>query len=141
MITEQNICFLFNELWPDMEYSAAYRDRCLHQFDQIRALFQQHQGNFNQLLIKLDELPDIGLVIASGLIFSANMDTMVPFDKYTTGWSLELKIIPDNKISANNYLNYSNRIVNYIRNSQHLLDIVDFVREARREAQFPIAPE
>ena len=141
MITQEDIYFLFDELWPEMEYSAAYRDRCLYQFDQISALFQQHQGNSNQLLIKLNELPDIGLVIASGLIFAANRDTIVPFDKYTTGWSLELNIIPDNKISANNYVNYCNKIINYIRNSQHLSDTIDFVREARQQARFPIAPE
>jgi hypothetical protein len=41
----------------------------------------------------------VGLVIASGLVFACNTDSMVPFDKYTMGWALELRIIPDNKIS------------------------------------------
>ncbi len=140
MITKQDIYFLFDELWPKMEGSAAHRDRCLAQFDQISTLFQDHQSNFNQLLIKLDELPDIGSVIASGLIFSANRGKMIPFDKFTTGRAIEKRIIPNNKISANNYVNYSNRIVDYIRSRPHLSNIVDFVREAGNTS-YPISPE
>ena len=141
MPTVQDIIFLFDDLWPEMEYSAAYRDSCLAQINQINAMFQRHQQNFDDLLNELDSLPGIGLVIASGLIFCANRATMVPFDKYTTGWALELRIIPDNRISANNYVDYSSRIRDYIRNSEHLSDIVDFVREARVSTYFAIAPE
>ena len=141
MLTVQDIIFLFDDLWPEMKYSAVNRDECLAQIDQINAIFQRHQQDFNELLQALSTIPGIGLVIGSGLIFSANIATMVPFDKYTTGWALELGIIPDNRISAENYVNYASRIQDYIRNSEHLSDIVDFVREARVSTQFPIAPE
>lgn len=141
MLTVQDIIFLFDDLWPEMEYSAVHRDECLAQIDQINAIFQRHQQDFNELLQALSTIPGIGLVIGSGLIFSANRDTMIPFDKYTTGWALELGIIPDNRISAENYVNYSSGVQDHIRNSEHLSDIVDFVREARVRTQFPIAPE
>lgn len=141
MPTQQDIIFLFDELWPLMDWSAVHRDKCLAEINQIDAMFESHQQNFNELLTALDSIQDIGLVIASGLIFSANRNTMVPFDKYTTGWALELHIIPDNKISANNYVDYSSKIKAYIGNSDHLSNIVDFVREARVRTQFSIAPE
>lgn len=141
MVTVQDIVFLFDDLWPEMMYSANRRDECITRIQQINSLFQMHQQNFDYLLNALDELPGIGLVIASGLIFSANRDTMVPFDKYTTGLALELGVIPDNRISANNYVNYSNRIIDYITNSGHLSNVVDFVREALSNTQYPIAPE
>ena len=65
---------------------------------------------------------------------------MIPFDKFTTGRAIEKRIIPNNKISANNYVNYSNRIVDYIRSRPHLSNIVDFVREAGNTS-YPISPE
>lgn len=140
MLHSQDIVFLFDDLWPLMEHSAIHRDKCLAQIGNINFLFQKYSQNINQLLEELTALPDIGLVIASGLIFSVNRATMVPFDKYTTGWAIELGIIPNNRISANNYINYSNKITKYITSSSHLTDIVAFVREARNQAQFPISP-
>jgi hypothetical protein len=87
-------------------------------------------------------LDDVGLVISSGLIFTANRETMVPFDKYTMGWALELKIVPDNKISRdNNYTTYSRNVVGYIQKSTDLHSVLDFVREADCMCQFPLSPE
>ena len=140
MPSRQDIIFLFDDLWPLMKHSAIHRDKCLTQINTINFLFQRYGQNLDELLKELTALPDIGLVIASGLIFSANRSTMVPFDKYTIGWALQLKIIPDNKISANNYVNYSTKIVSYINNSSHLKTLIDFVREARNKVQFPIPP-
>jgi len=141
MVTQQDIVFLFDVVWPRMEGSAFHRDNCLAQIDDINRLFQAHQGNFDHLLNALDTLSDIGLVVSSGLIFCVNRNTMVPFDKYTMGWALQLRIILDNKISNGNYVDYSTRIVGYINGSNHLKSILDFVREAGENPEPSISPE
>jgi hypothetical protein len=140
MITKQDVYFLFEVLWPRMNRAGLHKQRCLAQFDQINERFEKYQSDFNQLLVKLKEVKYIGWVIASGLIFSANRATMVPFDSNTTGWAIEKRIIPNNRISTNNYVNYSNKIVDYIRNSPPLSNIIDFVREASQTIK-RIAPE
>lgn len=136
---QQDVEWLFNIVWPRMEGAAAHRDQCLTQLAHIRKLFAQ-SNNFNTLLNQLDALPDIGLVIGAGLIFCVNQDTMVPFDKYTTGWALELKVIPDNRISQGNYTLYSRKIADYIGSSK-LRSILEFVRAAQEKATFPCPPE
>ena len=137
--TQQDVIWLFDVVWPCMEYAAAYRDKCLAQLLQIQELFAQ-SNNFNTLLNHLDVLPDIGLVIGTGLIFCVNQDTMVPFDKYTTGWALELKVIPDNFISQGNYISYSRKVADYVASSK-LRSILEFVREAQKKTAYPCPPE
>ena len=141
-LKQEDIVFLFDEVWPRMEYSAVYRDSCLARLEVINSLFERYADSADKLLRALDALDGIGLVIGSGLIFAANRETMVPFDKYTMGWALELCIIPDNRISiGSNYSAYSRKVVEHIRKSEHLHSILDFVREADYKAQFPYSPE
>jgi len=140
-LTRQDILWLFDEVWPRMEYAPIHRDRCLDRLQVINSLFRRY-SNANDLLRALDALDDVGLVIGSGLIFIANRETMVPFDKYTMGWALQLKIIPDNKISRdNNYTVYSNKVVGYAQKRTDLHSVLDFVREANDKCQFPLSPE
>lgn len=139
-LTRQDIEWLFNEVWPRMEYAPVHRDKCLSRLQIINSVFGQH-GDSDDLLRALDSMDDIGLVIASGLIFTANRRTMVPFDKYTTGYALQLEIIPDNKISENNnYTVYSTKVHNYIQGRADLSSVLDFVREADVKCQFPLSP-
>lgn len=139
--TRRDVEWLFDVVWPRMEYAAAYRDKCLAQLLQIQDLFVR-SNNFNTLLNRLDVLPDIGLVIGTGLIFCVNQDTMVPFDKYTTGWAVELKVIPDNRISQGNYILYSRKVADHVaRPGSKLRSILEFVREAQEKATFPCPPE
>ncbi len=141
-IQRSAIIFLFDVVWPRMLYSSVFRDKCLARLPVINSLFEQYSSDANKLLLTLDTLPDVGLVIGSGLIYSANRNSMVPFDKWTMGWALELRIIPDNKISAGkNYTRYCENIVSYIKQSDHLKSIFDFVREAEVKAQFECPPE
>ena len=140
--TLEDILWLFDELWPLMEYSRSHRDKMIGMQNEIASCFQGWASDANQLLKALDNLDGIGLVIASGLIFSANRNTMVPFDQYTTGWCLEKDILPDHYISREeNYANYCGRVLDYVQNSPHLNAVLDFVREAARESQFPFPPE
>ena len=125
-----------------MEYSPVHRDRMIGMQDVISSCFQEWATDPNQLLRALDNLDGVGLVIASGLIFSANRNTMVPFDQYTTGWCLEKNILPDHYISLEeNHANYCGRVSDYVQNSPRLNSVLDFVREAASESQFPIPPK
>jgi hypothetical protein len=124
-----------------MEYAPIHRDKCLARLEIINSILKQHT-NINDILRALDAMEDIGLVIASGLIFTANKETMVPFDKYTTGYALQLNIIPDVKISGgNNYTDYSRKVHEYIQKRADLTSVLDFVRQADDNCQFPLSPE
>ena len=138
----EDICFLFDVLWPGMDRSSAHRDRMIGIQNEISNCFQESASDSNQLLKALDNLEGVGLVIASGLIFSANRDAMVPFDQYTTGWCLEKNILPDHYISlGENYADYCARVSAYVQEAPHLNTILEFVREAAIESRFPISPE
>jgi len=138
--SEVDICWLFDNVWPAMEYAPMHRDRCISQLSLIQQVFHHNNHKGDVLLLELDAIQGIGLTIASGLIFSANRDHMVPFDKWTTGYALELNILQDANISQNNYVKYSSRILKYIQNSSGLNTILDFVREAGDNCQFPFEP-
>ncbi len=128
-ITE--IEWLFNEIWPQMEGSTVYRDRLIGRLSDISKCFEEFGNDPNQLLRALDAMPDVGLVIASGLIFSANHDDFVPFDQYTMGWAISEHIVPDNYISQGcNYVEYSAALKENVKNRSDLYSILDFVREA-----------
>lgn len=141
IITSEDIVWLFDYVWPTMEYSPMWRDNCLRQLDTINRLFLEFQNHPDNLLNALDALDGVGLVIGSGLIFSVYREDFVPFDRYTMSWALELHLVDDDRISDGNYAKYSGQIVQYIQNSIHLESILDFVREAELHAQFEISPE
>ena len=134
--------WLFNEIWPLMEGSQGHLARMIGKQNSITRAFEEFGNDPSQLLRALDAMPDVGLVIASGLIFSANPDDFVPFDQYTMGWAISENIVPDNYISKGcNYVEYSAAIKEYVKNRSDLDSILDFVREASQKGQFGIAPE
>ena len=91
--------WLFNAIWPLMEGSQGHLARMIGKQNSITRAFEEFGNDPSQLLRALDAMPDVGLVIASGLIFSANPDDFVPFDQYTMGWAISENIVPDNYIS------------------------------------------
>ncbi len=138
--SEINIRWLFDDVWPAMAYAPVHRDRCISQLSKIQQVFHHNNHNGDLLLLDLDAIEGIGLTIGSGLIFSANQDHMVPFDKWTIGYALELNILQDANISQNNYVKYSSQILKHIQNSSGLNTILNFVREAEENCQFPFEP-
>ena len=141
MPTPQDVAYLFNQLWPAMHASAMHRDRCLASLGIIDAVFAQHAGSPNDLLDALLALDGIGLTIGTGLIYSCNRTSLVPFDKHTTGYALQLRLIPDNFVSHGNFDRYSEAIVGYAARQGGVRDIEGFVREAGQHCLFPFAPE
>ena len=140
--SESNTKYLFDEIWPLMEGSQGHLARMIGKQNSITRAFEEFGNDPSQLLRALDAMPDVGLVIASGLIFSANPDDFVPFDQYTMGWAISENIVPDNYISKGcNYVEYSAAIKEYVKNRSDLDSILDFVREASQKGQFGIAPE
>ncbi|HKB42003.1 MAG TPA: hypothetical protein VKD72_36585 [Gemmataceae bacterium] len=135
-----HIRFLFDQLWPEMEYSPVHCDRCLANLDRITEVFRENPDDPEGVLQGLLEIEDIGPVIASGLIFSANRDRFVPFDKYTMGYALELRILSDRRITTGNYGRCSASVVDYVAGHPEVGDIEGFVRAARH-TQFPFSPE
>jgi hypothetical protein len=134
-----DIRYLFDELWPQIHLSAVHRERCLANLARIQEVFRDHPDNADRVLQSLDEIEDIGLVIASGIIFSANRRRFVPFDQYTMGHALELRIIQSDVISGGGYARSSALVVDHIAvNGIH--DIEQFVRDAS-QTQFPTEPK
>ena len=139
-ITESDISYLFDDLWPVMPYSQNHKSNCLNQLKPIQNYFSKYPLNENHidLLNGLDSLDGIGLTIASGLIWSANRENRVPFDKYTTTYAIELKLIRTEKISTN-YINYCNIIKNHCDSLEFEdgseYQIEDFVRDAMIEME------
>lgn len=141
MPTADDIRYLFNELWPAMHASGMHRDRCLAGLTTINAVFARHAGSPNDLLDALISLDGIGLTIGTGLIYSCNRTTLVPFDKQTTGYALQLRLIPDNIVSHGNFDRYSRAIAGHATRPGGVGDIEGFVREAGQHCLFPYAPE
>jgi hypothetical protein len=137
---ETDIVWLFDEVWPLMKYSAMHRDQCRSQYSLITQIFKKHKNNGDLLLNTLTSVNGIDLTIGSGLIYSANTDSMVPFDQWTTGYALELHILPNATISRN-YTKYCSLIETYVKRSSQLKTILDFVLEAGDNCQFPYDPE
>src|SRR5947209_672914 len=97
-----------------MERSAVHRDHCLAQLDQIAEVFRENPDDADDVLQGLIMIDGIGPVIASGLIFTANRDRFVPFDRYTMGYALELRILPNHQITTGNYSRYSGLVLRYL---------------------------
>lgn len=140
MPTPQDLHHLFDYLWPAMHAAAAHRDRCLANLGNINALFARHQGNPDALLVALVGLDGIGPTIASGLIYSSNRTTMVPFDRFTMGYALQLRLALNNFLTRGNYSRYSQAVVAWIHQNQVDGGIEGFVRQAGQQCLFPIEP-
>jgi hypothetical protein len=68
---------------PAMPYAQDHTQNCLKQIQSIENYFKKYStiDNHNYLLNGLDSLEDIGITIATGLIWSNNRKYRVPFDK------------------------------------------------------------
>lgn len=142
MITENDIDYLFDELWPLMYDVTKYKMNCLDNLVQINNCFKKYP-NHDELLGILRGFYLIDITIASGLIWSVNRDNRVPFDKYTMGFALEKRILRLENVTSN-YVNYSDKIKDYC-NTQPLIEgrkyeIEDFVRDAQ-STNYPIKPK
>jgi len=141
MPTADEVRWLFDALWPAMHAAKMHRDRCITNLPTINAVFARHAGAPNDLLDALVALDGIGVAIGTGLIHCCNRDTLVPFDKHTTGYALQLRLIPDNRVTWGNFDRYSRAIVSYAARPGGVGDIEGFVREAGQHCLFPYAPE
>lgn len=135
-----DITWLFNEVWPGMEGAAGHRENCLAALPRLNAIIQANTADPDSALVDLASIPGVKWVIASGLLFASAPKVMVPFDKYTMGWALELGILKSHVISKGKYSDASRRVVAYVERSPWLNEILDFVREAS-STQTPFAPE
>jgi len=135
MITENDIVYLFDVLWPKMKCSTEHKKNCLEILEQINNCFTKY-SNHDQLIKELMKFDGIKITIASGLIWSVYREDRVPFDKITLGYALYKKILLLDNVSTN-YIKYSRKIKDYcdgqplIQGRQYL--IKDFVIEANEE--------
>jgi hypothetical protein len=132
-ITESDIHYLFDELWPGMMFAQEHKNNCLYQFRSISNYFDKYpESKHNQLLQGICSLEGIAITIGTGLIWSAHRSSRIPFDKYTLTYALKLGLIPTNNISEN-YVNYSEIITAFCDGYEidgRKYEIEDFVREA-----------
>ncbi len=139
-ISKSDILYLFDDLWPIMPYVEDHKRNCLEQIKPIKNYFTKYSlnENHNELLNGLDSLDGIGLTIASGLIWSTHRKDRVPFDKYTTTYALELKLIKTEKISTD-YIGICEIIKEYCNGMEFKdggeYEIEDFVRDAMVEME------
>ncbi len=92
--------------------------------------FNKHSLDFDKLLSSLCALDGLGVVISSGLIYTAYPNYAVPFDKYTMGYSLREKILYSQNLSTNSYADACAKVLDYIENNSLIHSILDFVRTA-----------
>jgi endonuclease III-like uncharacterized protein len=137
-ITKEDIYYLFDELWPAMMYANQHKSSCLDQFSSIENYFKRYsESNHNQLLEGICSLEGIGITIGTGLIWSAHRNLRIPFDKYTTTYSLKLELIRSDYISKH-YVKYSEQIKEYCDEFEidgRKYEIEDFVREAMEQME------
>lgn len=134
MFTRNHIDRLFDELWPMMPYSSENKSFCLEQYPPIEAAFRKYKNDHELLLKAVQSLPNLGIPLATGLIWTMYPDIRVPFDQYTLGYALQLRILDTDKILGN-YVPSCDKIVNYCngRSSDGPPFLIeDFVREAGR---------
>lgn len=135
MITEKKIVYLFDEVWPAMEYCAENRNNCLSLFPLIEKQFLKHKLDFDSLLEELIKYDGIGITIATGLIWVSYQGRAVPFDKYTTNWALQKKYIKTNRVS-DNYKSICKKIITELKGRRKPIKVFDFIREARQEVEY-----
>lgn len=134
MFTRNHIDQLFDELWPLMPYSSQHKLNCMEQYPPIEAAFRKYKNDHELLLKAMQALPNLGIPLASGLIWTMYPDTRVPFDQYTLGYALQLRILLTDKILGN-YVASCDKIVEYCKSRSQdgaPFTIEDFVREAGR---------
>lgn len=143
MISEKKIVYLFDVLWPTMEYCHDHRENCLRIYPLIERQFLKHKLDFDSLLFELEKYDGIGITIATGLIWVAYPGRAVPFDKYTTTWSLQKGYIKTQKVSGN-YKNICYQVIKHLKARRKALTVEEFVREAwdkAEELEWKISPE
>jgi len=126
-----------------MEYCVQNRANCIRQYNLIEKQFIKHKLDFNTLLQELVKYEGIGVTIATGLIWTAYKSKVVPFDKYTTTWSLEKGYIKTNKIS-NDYKKICGTILKELKSRRKKITVEEFVRESLEKTQdfeWSISPE
>lgn len=135
MITEKKIIYLFDVVWPAMEYCAENRKNCLSLFPLIEKQFIKHKLDFDSLLVELVKYDGIGITIATGLIWVSYKGRAVPFDKYTTTWALQKKYIKTNRIS-DDYKSICKKIITELKGRKTPIKVLDFIREAMEEVEY-----
>ena len=111
-----------------MIYSSERYKECKSLVGNITILLN-NINNKNNLLQCLSCLSGVGPTISSGLIYSMWRDKYVPFDKYTLEYAYRLNIIPDKNFETS-YELYSNKVLEYINNSDSINSVEDFIRKA-----------
>ena len=137
MITKANIEMLFDDLWPMMYNAKIHKQNCVDSLAAIQHYFEISSDD-NILLKNLRSIDGIGLTIATGLIWSVNQYSRVPFDKYTLTFAIVNEIIPSEHIS-NDYIKNCKKVTQFC--DQFEIDgrkycVRDFVREAILEMEF-----
>jgi hypothetical protein len=129
MITQKKVIDLFEKLWPRMHGAETHKETCLKHYHKIEGLFIKHNLDFDSLLNDLVKYDGIKVTIASGLIWASYPGRAVPFDKYTTAWSLKKGYIKSPQVSSN-YKAICNNIIKAIKARRKPINVEEFVREA-----------
>ncbi len=132
-VLKKNIIELFDVLWPAMPYVQVHRAFCIDNLATINNCFKKFP-NHNNLLNSLRSIDNIGITIASGLIWSVYPENRVPFDKYTLAFAIEEGILASENVSED-YIRCCNKVKTFCDNVEcedplETYTITDFVREA-----------
>ena len=112
-----------------MEYCHNHRENCLRLYPLIEKQFLKHKLDFDSLLHELIKYEDIGITIATGLIWAAYPGRAVPFDRYTTTWCLQKHYIITYKVSTN-YKKICAIVIKELKKRRKPITVEGFVREA-----------
>lgn len=138
IIAEKNIIELFDVLWPGMPFVQTHRAFCMDNLATINNCFKKFPDH-NDFLNSLKSIDNIGITIASGLIWSVYPENRVPFDKWTLAFALKERILTSEHISED-YINCCDKIKKFCDNVEcedpaETYTITDFVREALEVAE------
>lgn len=137
-VTDKNIIELFDVLWPAMPYVQTHRAFCMNNLATINNCFKKFPDH-NDLLNSLKSIDNIGIAIASGLIWSVYPENRVPFDKYTLAFAIEEGILISENVSED-YISCCDKIKVFCddvecEDASETYTITDFVREALEVAE------
>lgn len=138
-----HITWLFDDFWPTMEGRVAHRARCLELARDLTDEFARHGNDYDTLLRVLNGYPGIGPTLASGLIYAYDCTLevpigAVPFDRYTMGHAIALRIVGSPCITGSGYLRACKSVVRYVR-KEGLPNVEAFVRQADKTT-YPLPP-
>jgi hypothetical protein len=138
IVSERNIIELFDVLWPAMPLVQTHRASCLEHLPAINSCFKKFKDH-NELLNSLRSIDNIGITIASGLIWSVYPEDRVPFDKYTLAFAIEEEILTSEHVSQD-YVHCCDKIKTFCdevkcEDPTETYTITDFVREALEVAE------